>query len=177
MRKIILYIACSLDGYIAKSDGSVDWLDEIPNPEKSDYGYAEFYNSIDTVIMGNKTYQQVLEFGIEYPYKGKKSIVLTKNSGLTKDENAEFISKNIPEFLNKLKNDTGKNIWCVGGGEINSFLLGHQLIDEIKVFMMPVILGSGIPFTPKLNSLINLQLIKQVTYQSGVQELDYLVKK
>lgn len=176
MRKIILYIASSLDGYIAENDGSVTWLEEIPNPEQSDYGYARFYDSIETVIMGNKTYQQVLGFGIGNPYKGKKIYVLTKNKNLFNDEYAEFISKNIPEFLAELKSGKGKDIWCVGGGEINSLLLDHKLIDEIKIFIMPVLLGSGIPLISRLDSKINLELINRETYQSGVVELVYQVK-
>jgi dihydrofolate reductase len=176
MRKIILYIASSLDGYIADSNGSVAWLDEIPNPDKSDYGYAGFYDSIDTVLMGNKTYQQVLGFGIGNPYKGKKIYILTKNDSLTRDENAEYISINIPTFLEELKKQKGKNIWCVGGGEINALLLENYLMDEIKIFIMPVILGSGIPLATQLKSKINLKLINQATYQSGVVALDYLVK-
>lgn len=177
MRKIILYIASSLDGYIADSNGSVAWLDEIPNPDKSDYGYAGFYDSIDTVVMGNKTYQQVLGFGIGNPYEGKKMYVLSRNMPLVQDRHAEFISQNIPEFLAELKKANGKNIWCVGGGEINALLLNDHLIDEIKIFIMPVVLGSGIPLTSSLKAKINLELIHQTAFKSGVVELVYLVKR
>jgi dihydrofolate reductase len=177
MRKIVLYIASSLDGYIAENDGSVKWLDEIPNPEQSDYGYGRFYDSIDTVIIGNKTYQQVLGFVDGNPYAGKKTYVLTKNKNLINDDYAVFISKNISEILVELKSGKGKDIWCVGGGEINTLLLENKLIDEIKIFIMPVFLGSGIPLISRLDSKINLELTNQVSYQSGAVELDYQVKK
>ena len=177
MRKIILYIACSLDGYIADSKGGVAWLDEIPNPDKSDYGYAAFYDSIDTVVMGNKTYQQVLGFGIGNPYDGKKTYVLSRNKPLIQSHHAEFISQSIPEFLAELKEASGNNIWCVGGGEINALLLHYQLIDEIKIFIMPVLLGSGIPLTGSLDTKVNLELAHQCTYKSGVAALFYIVKK
>lgn len=177
MKKMILYIASSLDGYIADSNGGVAWLDEIPNPDKSDYGYAGFYDSIDTVVMGNKTYQQVLGFGIGNPYEGKKIFVLSRNKPPVQDQYAEFISQNIPEFLVELKKANGKNIWCVGGGEINALLLHGHLIDEIKIFIMPVVLGSGIPLTGSLDTKVNLELIHQTTYKSGVVELVYLVKE
>lgn len=79
MRKIKLYIATTLNGKIARSDGSVDWLESIPNPEKIDYGYSEFYNSVDTTIQGNNTYKQIISWGINFPYTGKKNYIFTKN--------------------------------------------------------------------------------------------------
>ena len=141
MRKIILYIATSLDGKIADKDGGVGWLEEIPNPEKSDYGYAEFYDCIDTTIMGNSTYRQVLEFPVEFPYKYKKNYVITRDTSLTKDNNVIYISENVIDFIRDLKQMPGKDIWCVGGAELNALLLENQLIDELRLFVMPVILG------------------------------------
>lgn len=82
MRKIKLYIASSINGKTAKIDGSVDWLEEIPKPEKADYGYAKFYESIDTTIQGSNTYQQIMNWGIGFPYKGKKNYVITRKKGL-----------------------------------------------------------------------------------------------
>lgn len=78
MRKIILYIATSVNGYIAKSDGSVDWLESIPNPNKDDYGCPKFYSSIDTTILGYNTYKQIINWDIEFPYKEKTNYVLTR---------------------------------------------------------------------------------------------------
>ena len=173
MRKIILYIATSLDGKIADKDGGVGWLDEIPNPEKSNYGYSEFYNSIDTTIMGNSTYQQVLGFGVEFPYKGKKNYAITRNPSLTKDQNVEFISQNVVEFISNLKQKSGKDIWCVGGAGLNTLLLDHGLIDELRIFIMPIVLGEGIPLTRQLKNKAKFNLEKSINHSSGVLELQY----
>ena len=104
MRKIILYVACSLDGKIADREGNVDWLDTIPNPDHSDYGYSDFIKSVDTTLMGNKTYQQVLGFDVPFPYKETKNYVITRDGTLTNDENVEYIHQNIADFISDLKN-------------------------------------------------------------------------
>jgi dihydrofolate reductase len=83
MRKIVLYIAASLDGKIARKDGDVKWLDEFSDPEQMDYGYNDFLNSIDTTLMGNNTYKQLLGFGIDFPYRGKTNYVFTRNARLS----------------------------------------------------------------------------------------------
>lgn len=177
MRKIIAYIAQSLDGKIADQNGGVDWLDQIPKPEKTDYGYMEFYQSIDTTIMGNKTYQQVKGFGIPFPYSDKKNYVLTNNQEAKNDEHVEFISTNIPEFFKQLKKEEGKNIWLIGGGKVNSFFLSHQLIDEMLIFTMPVILGEGLPLFSGTCPQTMLQLQHSTDYSSGAMLLHYLVEK
>ena len=173
MRKIILYAAISLDSKIAKSDGSIDWLHKIPNPSNSDYGYAEFLESIDTTLMGNKTYQQIRGFGIDFPYKGKKNFVLTRNTASKEDENVNFISENIGDFIRDLKLANGKNIWLIGGAQINTLLLQEGLIDEIRVFVMPVILGGGIPLFQDGCVEASLELIKSENFDSGVVGLTY----
>ena len=168
MGKIILYIASSLDGYIARENGDVDWL-----PINTDSGYDNFYKSIDTVIMGKKTYDQILTFG-DYPYKGKKSYVFTRNDSLTKDENVEFAS-NVEEFSRNLVSSKG-NIWLVGGSELFSAFLEHKLVDEIILSIIPTVLGKGIPLFQNINQETNLKLIKTTEY-SGLAELTYKVLK
>ncbi len=168
MGKIILYIASSLDGYIARENGDVDWL-----PINTDSGYDNFYKSIDTVIMGKKTYDQILTFG-DYPYKGKKSYVFTRNDSLTMDENVEFAS-NVEEFSRNLVSSKG-NIWLVGGSELFSAFLEHKLVDEIILSIIPTVLGKGIPLFQNINQEANLKLIKTTEY-SGFVELTYKVLK
>ena len=143
MRKIIIYSASSMDGYIAKEDGDIEWLENLPNPEKTDYGYSEFYDSIDTTIMGNSTYQKIKSFDIPFPYVGKKSYVLSKNTKLSDNEDVSFSSKPLA-LIEKLKNESGKNIWVVGGGKINSLLLQYDLVDKLIISYIPIILGKGI---------------------------------
>lgn len=99
IRKAKLYIAISLNGKIAKADGSVDWLESIPNPDKIDHGYNEFYESIDTTIQGNSTYKQIIAWGIDFPYADKKNYVFTRKQGLEKTDYVEFISENHIKFV------------------------------------------------------------------------------
>ena len=103
MRKIKLYIAISLNGKIANEDGGVDWLESIPNPEKIDYEYAKFYESIDTTIQGYKTYDQIIGWGIDFPYADKTNYVLTRKQKLLNTKYVEFVSENHIDFINKLK--------------------------------------------------------------------------
>ena len=168
MRKIKLFIASSLDGFIAREDGGIDWL------FTGDYGYAKFYNSIDTVLMGRKTYELGLKLG-EY-YKGKRVIVFTKQKNLKKLENVEFVS-NVVDFTKKLLKTKGKDIWLVGGGEIVSLLLNNNLIDEILLFVHPIILGKGIPLFKNIKKEVKLKLIETFAYEGGLVKLYYKVSK
>jgi dihydrofolate reductase len=145
MKNIVLYIATSLDGYIARDDHSIDWL---PTPEESlgeDHGYAAFYDSIDTTIMGKRTYDIVLAHGVQNPYPEKKNYVFTRSPLHLSNEDIEYVSGDIVEFARNLKRAPGKDIWLVGGGEINTLLLDHDLIDRIILTVFPIILGGGIP--------------------------------
>ena len=144
MRKIILFIACSLDGYIAGEGDGIGWLFT-----DADYGYSAFYNSIDAVLVGKRTYDQAKGFD-EYPFKGKKCYVFTRDKSMKKDDNAEFIGEPVA-FAKKLLKLSGKNIWLVGGGEIISLFLNNSLIDEIILSIHPIILGSGIPLFRDIN--------------------------
>lgn len=168
MGKIILYIASSLDGYIARENGDVDWL-----PQTSESEYEEFFKSVDNVIMGKKTYDQILTFG-KYPYNNKKSFVFTRDVSLTNDANVEFVS-NIEEFKTKLKS-LNENTWLVGGSEILSVFLEHKLVDEIILSIIPVILGKGIPLFQNIDQEVNLELLKTTKYNELV-ELTYKILK
>jgi len=134
----------SLNGKIAKKDGNVDWLESIPNPDKSDFGYKNFYDSVDITIQGYSTYKQIVDWDIEFPYKGKKNYVFTRKTDLKNNENVAFIKEKHIEFTKQLKLKEGKEIWLIGGGQINTLLFNENLIDEIWVFVMPIIPDSGI---------------------------------
>jgi len=174
MRKIKLYIAISLDGKIAKPNGDVGWLDVVPNPDKNDYGYGEFFESIDTTLMGRKTFKQVESFEGPFPYQGLKNFVFTKHPEEHTSEEVEFVSGDIVSFVNELKSNPGKDIWLIGGGQINALLLNHQLIDEMQIFVMPVVLGAGIPLFHSLASEMPLNLVETKPYSSGVVLLKYV---
>ncbi|BAY45002.1 bifunctional deaminase-reductase-like protein [Scytonema sp. HK-05] len=168
MRKIRLFIASSLDGYIARTSGEVDWLFT-----DSDYGYKEFFDQIDTVLMGSKTYYQVLTFG-EYPYKGKESFVFSKTVQAETDNNVEFVKGNWKGFINTLRQSNGGDIWLVGGAQTIHYFMKHGFIDELILSIHPIILGSGIPLIvndPSLETALELKDVK--TYDSGLLQVTY----
>ncbi len=175
MRKIKLYIAISLNGKIAGTDGSVEWLENIPNPEKTDYGYYDFYNLVDITIQGNTTYNQVIGWGIDFPYKGKKNYVVTRKKDVVNTEFVEFITENHAEFIKKLKEENGGDIWLIGGSKVNTLVLDAGLLDEIIVFVMPVIISGGIELFDSFPKETELNLIGTKSYSSGVVELKYKV--
>jgi dihydrofolate reductase len=167
MRKLVLFIACSLDGYIARENGDVDWLFT-----DQDYGYAEFLSGIDTVLMGRKTYEQVLTFG-EYPYKGIEGYVFSRTRGNVKDENAAFVSGDVADFVQDLKRRPGKAIWLVGGAQLVAECVKHDLVDEFIISVHPVILGRGVPlFLPGLPEQ-KLELFGSERFSSGLVQLSY----
>lgn len=177
MRKVILYVAISLDGKIAKSDGSVEWLEDLPNPENSDHDYVEFYESIDTTIMGNATYQQVKGFDVPFPYKEKTNYVLTRNTSLTEEEYVKFISEDPVGFVASLKAEKGKDIWLVGGAKMVELFLEHKLVDVLRIFVIPIILGAGIPlFGEKLDPEW-LTLKESKSYSTGAVGITYEMKQ
>ncbi len=174
-KKVILYIAVSVDGYIARENGAVDWLPE-PEPEQSeDFGYNEFIQTIDTVLMGHTTYKQVLSFGGEYPYTGKRNYVFTHDKSLEQDEHVEYVHSNAVAFVNALKVTGFKNIWLVGGAQLFNFLFAHGVVDELILFVMPIALGKGIPLWQGPSPEQALELTKMVAHPGGVVELRYHV--
>jgi dihydrofolate reductase len=144
MRRIILYIAASLDGYIARPDGNIDWLtDKKYNIPDEDFGYTAFLQTIDTTLMGNTTYQQVLGFDTPFPYSDLKNYVFSR-SAHADTEHATYVKDNPVEFIEQLKEQPGKDIWLIGGGQLNSLVLNAGLLDEIILTYIPIILGQGI---------------------------------
>jgi dihydrofolate reductase len=166
MRQLVLYIATSLDGYIARPSGDVDWL-----YTDQDYGYREFFASVDTVLMGRKTYGRIVAFG-EYPYAGTRGFVCSRTPRHP-DANVTFISVDVASFVSELRRGPGGRIWLVGGGEMVAECVRHDLIDEFLVFIHPVILGAGIPlFAPGLPEC-PLQFVSAETYNSGLVQVSY----
>jgi dihydrofolate reductase len=173
MRKVKLFIASSLDCYIAREDGGIDWLFT-----DDDYGYTKFYDSIDTIIVGRKSYDQSLTFD-DYPYKGKKVYVFTRKK-IRKNNNeqdVEYINTNIQDFVTSLTQSIGKDIWLIGGGEIVSVLLNTGLVDEIILSIHPIILGTGIPLLRDIRKEVNLKLENSLAFDSGLTQLYYKVLK
>jgi len=177
MRRIKLYSAISLDGKIARPDGDVSWLHDIPNPHGEDHGYAQFIESVDTTVMGNNTYKQILGFEVDFPYGGKKNYVLTTDPTIKQDENVRYLSQDIPGFMNDLKKMEGKDIWLIGGSQINTLFLENDLIDELLLFIIPVIIGDGIPLFNAVMNTTKLQLEGCDTFSTGMVGLYYNIVK
>lgn len=176
MRKIKLYIATSLDNYIARPDGSIDWLESFPTPKGEDFGYGELMKNVDTTLMGNKTYQQVLGFDMPFPYTGCENYVFTRQQDLTSDENVQFISSDVVAFIQNLKNKPGKDIWLIGGGQLNTIFLNADLIDEMMITILPIVLGEGIPlFAPTAKEKM-LHLKEFKAFENGFVQLIYRKK-
>ncbi len=166
-----------MNGKIAKKDGSVDWLMDIPNPDQNDHGYAEFYDSIDTTIQGYKTFQQIIDWGIAFPYVEKKNYVLTRKPNLKNTKDVEFISESHLDFIRKIQKESGKNIWLIGGGSVNTMFLNEGLIDEIQLFVMPIILTEGIEIFEFLPTQTQLKLMSTKSFSTGAVEIKYQVIK
>jgi dihydrofolate reductase len=174
--KTVLYLAMSLNGKIARLDGAVDWLESIPNPENLDYGYKDFLETIDVTIQGNKTYQQFLSWGIEFPYKNKINYVFTLNESAKDNDDVKFIKHDHVQFVKELKQKEGRGIWIIGGSQVNTLLLNNNLIDELRLFLMPIILPSGIELFSQFPNETSLKLMKERKYSTGVVELQYKIQ-
>lgn len=171
-RKLCLFIAMSLDGYIAKPDGDISFLDEM-NQEGEDYGYTTYIETIDTVILGRKTYDKILSMGNESFYGERKVYVVTRNprpdSGKT-----TFYSGDLTDLVQSLKNQSGKNIYCDGGAEIIDQLIQKNLIDEMTVSIIPVLLGEGIRLFGDNFPEQKLKLAGCKTFEKGLVQLHYV---
>ena len=152
-----VYIARSLDGYIATSDGGVEWLDDIPNPQQSDYGFSKFISGIDALVMGRKTFEKVLSFG-SWLYK-KPVFVLSnslKNVPAAVTGKAEIVNGDLHELINSLNKRGFHHLYIDGGLAIQSFLK-EDLIDEMIITQIPILLGDGIPLFGKLSSSLKFK--------------------
>ena len=168
-RQMILYIAMSLDGYIADVDGGIDWLYEVEG--EGDNGYFAFYETVDTIIMGRTTYDQILTFDCEWPYSGKKCYVFT-NREHAPDSNVEFVTGDIPGFMSDLKSQSGSNIWLLGGAELIDGFMKERLVDEFVIAVIPMILGRGIPLFKCGNPKLNL-ILREMTQFNDIVLLHY----
>ena len=171
-RKVVLYIAASLDGYIATEDHNLDWLFAVEGD--GDNGYTEFFDTVDTILMGRTTYDWVMEHEKgEFPYKGKECYVF---SSIKKEDNeyVTYVSDGVVQLINELKNKDGKIIWLVGGGSLISTFLQEKLIDEIIVTIAPVLVGKGIPLFHN-NSFQTPLTLKEINQHNQFVELRYEV--
>jgi dihydrofolate reductase len=172
MRKIVLYIAASLDGYIARPDGSTEWLhDERYSLPNEDYGYSSFLKTIDTTLMGHSTYKVILGFDMPFPYPDKSNYVFSRSATHAAAEHVTFVSDDVVAFVEQLKQQPGKAMWLIGGGQINTLLLNATLIDEIILTYIPIVLGQGIPLFAAGAQETQLQVTNSKSYGNGFVQL------
>lgn len=167
-RKIILYISQSLDGFIADSIVSVDWILGNNDDYNSDYGYDKFIKDIDTVILGYNTYSQIINelSKDKWVYEDLQSYVLT-NKEIKDISNIKYVNMDIKELINKLKQEEGKNIWICGGANLVNQCVKENLIDEYQITTIPIILGSGFRLFEENNKKIRLKL-KSIKEENGL---------
>ncbi|AMS27801.1 dihydrofolate reductase [Bacteroidetes bacterium UKL13-3] len=172
MRKVIVNIAVSLDGYIAHEDGNIDWLSMVEVPGE-DYGYATFYDTIDTVVMGRKTYEKLLSFGIPYPHSQKQSYIISKTLSGSKNQSIVFFNGDVKTLVTDLKQLDGKDIFIDGGAQLVQSLLKEKLIDNIVISTIPVLLGGGIRLFNGELPFQKLQLLRTKSFDSGLVQFHY----
>mgnify|MGYP002780947244 CR=1 FL=1 len=165
----ILYIATTLDGYVASSDGGIEWLTSLETQDE-DSGYTAFYETIDALIMGAATYKKVLGFG-DWVYASKLSYVLTHRN-LSSDRDDVVFTNTIEAVVEDVHRKGFKRVWIVGGGKVASLFMTRGLVDEYILTIVPVILGTGISLYQSVPEQ-KLRLVKTRTFASGAVELQY----
>lgn len=179
-RKIVVQIATSADGYIARPDGDIEWLNERA---KADYGMTEFYGSIDTILWGRKTYDWALNYAAKTGMKDSvfdKNIAnyaFSRNPPQQVAEGVQFVTEPIKAFAQRLRAEPGKNIWMMGGGGLIASFLDAGEIDEFDIHVIPVLIGEGIPLIAPRHRNVPLELLALEKYPDGVVRLHYAVAR
>ena len=172
MRLVTFGVANSLDNFIARADGAVDWLvwdNEVAAITK------EFWKTIDTVVMGRKTYEVAARSG-SGAYPGAKNYVFSRTLKQPRSKQVEVISQDAAEFVSQLKKEPGKGICVMGGGELARSLFQARLIDQLGLNIQPVLLGSGIPLFYEMDEQLDLELLEHKRLQNGGVFVFYRVK-
>lgn len=169
--QISIYIAMSIDGYIARKNGGLDWL-EYGHTGDEDYGFKKFIGSVDALVLGRNTYEVVSGFD-KWPYEGKKVIVLSNTLNVVRKE-AELFSGQLIDLASMLHSQGIKRVWVDGGITVSKFL-ETGLVDDITISVIPMVLGSGIPLFSTMNQEHKCHLVSTQSYPSGLVQLKYEV--
>lgn len=174
--KVSVYIATSLDGFIARKDGGLDWL-PVPVEGGEDYGYAEFMSAIDFIVMGRNTYEKVLSFG-GWHYDRKVIVLTSRELTLSPDlaDKVESLHLSPRELVHELERRGAKGIYLDGGVTIQRFLR-EGLVDEMTITTIPILIGEGLPLFGALDADINLQLLATTSFSNGFVQNKYAVQK
>ena len=173
MRKLSLFIATSLDGYIAKPNDDLSFL-KLVEKEGEDYGYTAFTANIDTLILGRKTHDYVLkEIGAAYYDNGERDVYVITRTAKPKTGRTTFYTGNLASLVQQLKAEEGKDIYCDGGAEVINELLQHDLIDEIIISIIPILLGNGTRLFKDNRPEQLLELVSAKSFDTGLTQLYY----
>lgn len=175
-RKIVVSIAMSTDGFIARPDGDVAWLDR-PGP-KRDYGMTKFFKTIDTILWGRKTYDKGIEMGMKSGDFGPKTkhYLFSRRPRKSLLPGFEWTNEAVKPFAKRLRAQPGEDIWMMGGGEVIASFLDEGEIDEFRIHVVPILIGEGIPLIQPRHRSIHLKLLSSKSFPDGVVELNYRVK-
>jgi dihydrofolate reductase len=171
MLEVIYYVACSLDGFIATADGGVDWLDPYQRGDE-DYGYAEFYSSVEALLLGSRTYEVSLRLG-EWPAPDKPSWVFTRRELPIAHPSVTLTSEDPAEVVATLRERGLKRAWLMGGGELAASFRTAGLITRCMIFVVPIVLGGGVRLFVDAERPSSLELVGAKPYSSGLVQLDY----
>jgi dihydrofolate reductase len=174
-RKVIVHIATSADGYIARSDGDLEWLTSRPAP-KGFYGMNAFMKSVDTKVLGRKTYEVSLRMGAKFDSKHRNIVFSRHPPPANASSGVEFVNDAIDSFVSRLREQPGKDIWLMGGGEIIASFLDAQAIDEFVISVTPVFIGEGIPLIARRHRHVPLELGSVERFEDGLVQLHYCVQ-
>ncbi|HKB64638.1 MAG TPA: dihydrofolate reductase family protein [Pyrinomonadaceae bacterium] len=171
-RKIIVNLATSADGYIARADGNLDWLTKRPAP-KGFYGMPQFMRSVDAKLLGRKTFDLSVELGAHFSADDRHFVFSRRPPPESVPPGVEFVSQSISAFAKTLRDQPGKNIWMMGGGEIIASFLDEDLIDEFIITVVPTFIGEGIPLIAPRSRNVPLKLRSAKPFPDGVVQLHY----
>jgi dihydrofolate reductase len=174
-RKIIVNIATSADGYVARTDGNLDWLTRRPAP-KGFYGLPEFSRSIDAKILGRKTFDLSLKMGASFSADDVHYVFSRRPPPRSVPAGVEFVTESIRAFAERLRKQAGKNIWMMGGGDIIGSFLDEDAIDEFIITVVPTFIGEGIPLIAPRHCDVPLRLLSLQQFPDGVVQLHYEVQ-
>jgi dihydrofolate reductase len=174
-RNVIVHIATSADGFIARSDGDLEWLTSRPAPEGF-YGMNAFMRSIDTKVLGRKTYEASLRMGAKFDSKSRTIVFSRHAPPADAPSGVEFVNGAIRPFVRRLREQPGKDIWLMGGGELIASFLDEQAIDEFVVSVVPVFIGDGIPLIARRHRHVPLTLRSVERFEDGLVQLHYRVE-
>ena len=173
-RKVIVHIAASVDGYIARPDGDLEWLTSRPAPEGF-YGMNAFMKTVDTMLIGRKTYDESLKLGAKFETTSRTFIFSRQKPPAKIPKGVEFVTEAIGPFIRRLREQPGKDIWLMGGGDLIASCLDEKVIDEFVVSVVPVFIGDGIPLVARRPRHVPMTLKSVDRFDDGLVQLHYLV--